>query len=48
METIGERQQNLGNLKGFLLFGSQLPKRVVEMEICSFQPDLLFDFPGEV
>ena len=45
METISEWGKNLRDFKGSLLLGSQLSRRIVEMEICSFQPHFISNFP---
>ena len=42
---VREWEENLGNFKGALLFGSQLPGGIVEMEVYCFQPHLISNFP---
>ena len=36
MEAVSEGGKHLRYFKGFLSFGSELPGRIVEMEVCCF------------
>ena len=42
---VGEGGKHLRYFKGSLLFGSELPRGIVETEVCCFQPHLISNFP---